>query len=79
MIEAGVDVEGTVEPELPAELLAMLQQSPFTREPDINGKSALQNQEASGYLLAWMVAFDLFTDAVRTYPLHMAKQILTDI
>lgn len=67
VIEAGVDTEDAVKPELPLELLAILQQSLSAGEVlDLNEQSIARNKEVSGYLLAWMIVFDLFTDAVRT-------------
>lgn len=66
VIEAGIDMEDVVKPVLPLELLAMLQQSLSSGEaPDLDEQSILRNKEVSGYLLAWMITFDLFTDAVR--------------
>lgn len=68
VIEAGVDTEDVVKVELPSELLAMLQQSLDSGEVlDLNEQSIPHNKEVSGYLLAWMVTFDLFIDAVRIY------------
>lgn len=67
VIEAGVDTEDMVKPELPPELLAILQQSLGSGEVlDLDEQSISRNKEVSGYLLAWMITFDLFIDAVRT-------------
>lgn len=69
VIEAGVDTEDVVKPELPPELLAMLQQSLSSGEMlNLDDQSIPRNKEMSGYLLAWMITFDLFTDAVRICP-----------
>lgn len=66
VIEAGVDTEHVVKPELPHELLAILKQSLGSGEVlDLGEQSILRNKEVSGYLLAWMITFDLFIDAVR--------------
>lgn len=66
VIEAGVDTEDVVKPEFPPELLAMLQQTLSLGDvPDIDEQSISRNKEVSGYLLAWMITFDLFADAVR--------------
>ncbi|KAI8986673.1 hypothetical protein BD414DRAFT_460911 [Trametes punicea] len=57
VIEAAVDVEGTMKIELPAELLDILQRN-------LNQEDADEyEQEWLGYLLAWMATLDLFTDA----------------
>ncbi|KAG8216452.1 hypothetical protein J3R82DRAFT_6559 [Butyriboletus roseoflavus] len=64
VVEAGVDTEDVVKPELPPELLALLQQSLGSGELfDLGEQSIPRNKEMSGYLLAWMITFDLFTDA----------------
>ncbi|KAH7882407.1 hypothetical protein F5I97DRAFT_1939442 [Phlebopus sp. FC_14] len=63
VIESAVDTEDAVKPELPAELVAILQTSPGFAElldPDDQFPS---RDQASGYLLAWMITFDLFMDA----------------
>ena len=82
VIEAAVDTEGTMKPELPVELLDVLQQSlnhDDTEEygqvgflaPRSDGLLRDLHSQGSGYLLAWMVALDLFTDAVRDPMLHL--------
>jgi hypothetical protein len=64
VIEAGVDTEDVVKPELPSELLAILQQSLRSGQVlDLDEQSIPRNKEVSGYLLAWMITFDLFIDA----------------
>lgn len=66
VVEAGVDTEDVVRPELPFELLAILKQGLGSGEVlDLDEQSVARNKEVSGYLLAWMIAFDLFTDVVR--------------
>jgi len=70
VIEAGVDTEGVVNAELPAELLAVLQQS--LGDFDLDDTSNSRNQKVSGYLLAWMITFDLFVDAVSNFT-HVLK------
>jgi E3 ubiquitin-protein ligase listerin len=59
VVEAGVDSEGTYEPRLPAELLTIIveQQLPEVAE--------VSTRRDFGYLLAWMLVFDLFSGAVR--------------
>ncbi|EIW55564.1 ubiquitin-protein ligase RKR1 [Trametes versicolor FP-101664 SS1] len=57
VIEAAVDTEGAMTAELPMELLDILQRSLNLEDAEDH------NEEWSGYLLAWMVALDLFTDA----------------
>ncbi|KAI0634826.1 hypothetical protein C8Q77DRAFT_1277694 [Trametes polyzona] len=57
VIEAAVDTEGTMKVELPVELLDILQRN--LNQEDVDD----YNEEWSGYLLAWMVTLDLFTDA----------------
>lgn len=65
-IEVGVDTEDLVKPELPPELLTILQQSLGSEEVlDLDEQSIPRNKEVSGYLLAWIITFDLFIDAVR--------------
>lgn len=61
VVEAGVDTEGTVKSELPEELLAILQQG--IGEGFDEDSPSSRSLEVSGYLLAWMVIFDLFTGA----------------
>ncbi|KZT00638.1 uncharacterized protein LAESUDRAFT_708574 [Laetiporus sulphureus 93-53] len=56
VIEAAVDSDEQVKVELPSELIEILQRS-LNDDPDE------LHQEYTGYLLAWMVAFDLFTNA----------------
>ncbi|KAF9239333.1 hypothetical protein BU15DRAFT_74748 [Melanogaster broomeanus] len=64
VIESAVDTEDTVKPELPTELLAILQQSLGSGEAlDMDDQLTTCNMEVSGYLLAWMTMFDLFTGA----------------
>ncbi|EGO03442.1 hypothetical protein SERLA73DRAFT_101568 [Serpula lacrymans var. lacrymans S7.3] len=70
VIEAAVDTEDAVTAELPMELLVLLQRTlqlgdDFTQEnPDDSPESLhTHHQEILGYLLSWMVAFDLFIDA----------------
>ncbi|OBZ77520.1 E3 ubiquitin-protein ligase listerin [Grifola frondosa] len=58
VLEAAVDSEGTMKSELPPELIDILQRS-------LNHEDGIEEsgQDWFGYLLAWMVTFDLFTDA----------------
>jgi E3 ubiquitin-protein ligase listerin len=78
VIEAAVDTEGVVKAELPIELMMILQremQFGFGFDEDIDGgekggegeetgMEEDQNGHLFGYLLAWMLVFDLFQDAV---------------
>lgn len=65
VIDAGVDTEDVVKPELPLELLTILQQNLGSGEVlDLDEQSTAHNKEVSGYLIAWMVTLDLFIDAV---------------
>jgi len=57
VIEAAVDSEIMMKPELPLELIDILQRT-FNYDDGLE-----DSQDPSGYLLAWMLAFDLFTDA----------------
>ncbi|EEB98781.1 hypothetical protein MPER_01656, partial [Moniliophthora perniciosa FA553] len=58
VIEAGVDTEDKFKAELPPELVVILQQSlnvDYSEEVE-------QEQPVFGYLLGWMLLFDLFID-----------------
>lgn len=73
-----MDTEGVVKAELPIELMMILQremQFGFGLDEDIGGGEKVgegeetrmeedQNRHLFGYLLAWMLVFDLFQDAV---------------
>ena len=73
-----MDTEGVVKAELPIELMMILQremQFGFNIDEDIGGREEGgegeetrmeedQNRHLFGYLLAWMLVFDLFQDAV---------------
>lgn len=63
VIEAGVDTDATFKADLPPELLNIVQR---TVNPNYEYSSAYQDsvQDTFGYLLGWMVVFDLFVDAV---------------
>jgi hypothetical protein len=72
VIESAVDTEDNVSAELPAELLAILQ-SNFTSIEEFHDSESdnievdlSELYKVSGYLLAWMIMFDLFIDAVST-------------
>ena len=77
VLEAGVDSEAEIKLELPLELIELLQMS--LPEEDVDTTGLLQvsifhsrsrshtliiPQNAFGYLLAWMLTFDLFANAV---------------
>ena len=74
VIEAAVDTEGAVQAELPIELMAIVQrdmQFGFGLDGGEGGgeeeeamREEEQNHHLFGYLLAWMLIFDLFQDAV---------------
>jgi hypothetical protein len=74
-----VDTEGVVKAELPIELMMILQREMhfgFNIDEEIGGgenvgegeefrmEEEVQNRHLFGYLLAWMLVFDLFQDAV---------------
>ncbi|KAF9477335.1 hypothetical protein BDN70DRAFT_881303 [Pholiota conissans] len=66
VIEAGVDTEAVVQATLPLELLEILQRDMSFGydgeiDEDLNGGD--QSQNLFGYLLGWMLVFDLFQDA----------------
>ena len=75
VVEAAVDTEDAVKSELPPELLDILQRSLNQEEgeeygevrrsssPSLRGPLTIP-QDWFGYILAWMVAFDLFAGAV---------------
>ncbi|KAG1729725.1 hypothetical protein EDB19DRAFT_1641737 [Suillus lakei] len=69
VIESAVDTEDTISAELPAELLAILQSSLTSAEGFHDSESDTveidlsELYKVSGYLLAWMIMFDLFIDA----------------
>ncbi|KAA1476143.1 hypothetical protein DENSPDRAFT_874439 [Dentipellis sp. KUC8613] len=56
VIESAVDAESTIRPELPAELVALLQQS-------IDWDYDRDESVVFGYMLSWMVTLDLFANA----------------
>ncbi|KDQ60057.1 hypothetical protein JAAARDRAFT_32435 [Jaapia argillacea MUCL 33604] len=58
VIEAGVDGDTTVHCQLPGELLEILQRT--LNQEDLSDSD---NNASFGYLLGWMITFDLFTDA----------------
>lgn len=72
VIECAVDIDDGVTAELPAELLAILQSNFPSTEEFYDSESdniEIDSSElckVSGYLLAWMIMFDLFIDAVST-------------
>ncbi|KAF8198654.1 hypothetical protein BJ912DRAFT_1055525 [Pholiota molesta] len=66
VIEAGVDTEAVVQATLPLELLEILQRDinfTYDVETDEDLSGGDQSQNLFGYLLAWMLVFDLFQDA----------------
>ena len=64
VVEAGVDTDNTTAIELPTELVGLLQS---VVNLDIEfGETNVAGQDPLAYLLGWMIAFDLFTDAVST-------------
>lgn len=76
VVEAAVDTEDAVKSELPAELLDILQRTLNQEEGEEYGQVRWLSwpslrlwlivvpQDWFGYILAWMVTFDLFTGAV---------------
>jgi hypothetical protein len=68
VIESAVDTEDNFSAEIPAELLAILQSNFTSAEAfdDYESDDKIDLSElykVSGYLLAWMIMFDLFIDA----------------
>ncbi|KAJ7249410.1 hypothetical protein C8J57DRAFT_1239861 [Mycena rebaudengoi] len=74
VIEAGVDVEAVVKADLPLELLDILQTSLNFGQGDILD---LDESTVFGYLLGWMVVFDLFIDASLKVRLSYIDQLRT--
>ena len=72
VIEAAVDTEGVVQAELPVELMEILQRDmQFGIGFGLDGGGGEgeetvreEDKDVFGYLLAWMLVFDLFQDAV---------------
>lgn len=60
VVEASVDTDETPPLNLPDELVQLLQQSFLDEDID----DGLHNHHIFGYLLTWMLVFDLFTNAV---------------
>lgn len=60
VVEASIDTEDPVQLDLPAELVELLQNN-FTDE-DLDER--VHNHTLLGYLLTWMLVFDLFSNAV---------------
>ncbi|KAK7059773.1 delta-9 fatty acid desaturase protein [Favolaschia claudopus] len=74
VIEAGVDVDATVKADLPPELLDILQMSLNLNEGEVLD---LDESLIFGYLLGWMVVFDLFSDASLKVRLSYIDQLRT--
>lgn len=79
VIEAGVDADTTVNATIPPEILDILQRIINLDEANLDtqvillpfylsSSLILDKQNVFGYLLSWMLLFDLFKDAVRRYP-----------
>jgi len=72
VLESAVDTEDAVNAELPTELLAIVQSSLVLAEelhdPELDSVEIDSSEllKVSGYLLAWMIMFDLFIDAAST-------------
>jgi hypothetical protein len=65
VIEAGVDTDAVVRATIPTELLdIILREMHFGYNPDAEDDSQDREQNMFGYLLGWMLVFDLFQDAV---------------
>ncbi|KAG6844999.1 hypothetical protein H0H87_001771 [Tephrocybe sp. NHM501043] len=58
VIEAGVDTEGVVDIRISEDLLNILQRSPGIED------GGLESSNVFGYLLGWMLLFDLFRESV---------------
>ncbi|KAF7348632.1 Delta-9 fatty acid desaturase protein [Mycena venus] len=74
VIEAGVDVDAVVKADLPLELLDILQTSLNFNQDDLLD---LDESIVFGYLLGWMVVFDLFSDASLKVRLSYIDQLRT--
>ncbi|KAJ7753853.1 hypothetical protein B0H16DRAFT_1886878 [Mycena metata] len=74
VIEAGVDVDAVVKADLPLELLDILQTSLNLDQGDLLD---LDESVVFGYLLGWMVVFDLFVDASLKVRLSYIDQLRT--
>ncbi|KAJ6608207.1 hypothetical protein B0H10DRAFT_2068569 [Mycena sp. CBHHK59/15] len=74
VIESGVDVEGVVKADLPLELLDILQTSLNFNQGDLLD---INESIVFGYLLGWMVVFDLFVDASLKVRLSYIDQLRT--
>ncbi|KAF9458921.1 hypothetical protein BDZ94DRAFT_1068633 [Collybia nuda] len=57
VIEAGVDTESIVKPQLPPQILDIIQRDVGFEQPELDETNVF------GYLLGWMLLFDLFLDA----------------
>ncbi|KAI0341369.1 hypothetical protein BDW22DRAFT_1358876 [Trametopsis cervina] len=77
VVEAGVDTEEAIQLELPLELVALLYNVP---DEDLDERS--DNHGTFGYLLAWMLTFDLFTNASlkvkSAYTDHLRQECLVE-
>ncbi|KAJ7154581.1 hypothetical protein C8R46DRAFT_1117799 [Mycena filopes] len=74
VIEAGVDVDAVVKADLPLELLDILQTNLNFNQRDLLD---LDESDVFGYLLGWMVVFDLFVDASLKVRLSYIDQLRT--
>lgn len=63
VIESAVDTEQTFIADIPLELLSLLDDAPILDQDETQPKTMF------GYLLGWMVLFDLFKDAVGSHRL----------
>jgi hypothetical protein len=74
VIEAGVDTEAVVHATLPLELLEIIQRDLHFSYGSPDGEDEGGEEQAQnlfGYLLGWMLVFDLFQDAVRAWLLSI--------
>ena len=60
VVEASIDSDEPVQLDLPAELVQLLQNSFLEEDTD----ERAHDHDLFGYLLGWMLVFDLFTNAV---------------
>ncbi|KAJ6469367.1 hypothetical protein C8R45DRAFT_837446 [Mycena sanguinolenta] len=74
VVEAGVDVDAIVKADLPLELLDILQTNLNLNQDD---PLDLDESIVFGYLLGWMVVFDLFSDASLKVRLSYIDQLRT--
>ncbi|KAJ4467014.1 hypothetical protein J3R30DRAFT_3579883 [Lentinula aciculospora] len=75
VLEAGVDLEGKVEAQLPKELVVLLQRS-LNMDIDVEeGLNGDREHDIFVYLLGWMLFFDLFVDTSMKVRMRYIEQL----